>query len=319
MSEANAGVLKVLFVKKSGRHSGGHIKFHDYFNHCLAHRRLDPYVYFANGRTSDAGAIWAGLASERVQPRLDVEPFDLLFIDGRDWELLPPAAAQKTVIHLLQDFRHADPGDPRFPFLRRPALRICVSHELAEVVRPHACGPLAAIPNGIDPSMFHPAAKVPGSVLVWARKAPELGKAIRSQLARRGLAVRLMTRPVARERFARLLAATDVFVALPKRGEGFFLPPLEAMASGCAVVCADGDGNRGFCIDRETCRMPPFGALDDHVRLVEELRVDRAQREALRARGMEMARGYTLERERDAFYQFVEDHVLTAQTMRVTA
>ena len=319
MSGTNLGVQKILFVKKSGRQSGGHVKLHDYFEHCLAHPRLDPYIYFAHDRTSDLGSIWGGLAGERVLAHLDVEPFDLLVIDGRDWELLPPQAEQKTIVHLIQDFRHADAGDPRFAFLSRPALRICVSPELAAVLRPHASGPIAVIPNGISLDLFAPGTKEPGSVLVWGRKDRTLGKGIRSRLAARGVRVRLLTRPVAREEFAQLLAASGIFVGLTKEREGFFLPALEAMASGCAVVCADAIGNRSFCIDGETCRIARFGDLDDHVRLVEELLSDSAQLDALRVRGLEMARHHTLESERAAFDQFIEEHVLTAQATRVTA
>ena len=38
--------------------------------------------------------------------------------------------------------------------------------------------------------------------------------------------------------------------------EGFCLPPLEAMATGGAVVCTDSHGNRDFCVDGENCLMP---------------------------------------------------------------
>ena len=38
--------------------------------------------------------------------------------------------------------------------------------------------------------------------------------------------------------------------------EGFCLPLLEAMATGCAVVCTDAHGNRDFCVDEANCLMP---------------------------------------------------------------
>jgi GT2 family glycosyltransferase len=38
--------------------------------------------------------------------------------------------------------------------------------------------------------------------------------------------------------------------------EGFCLPPLEAMATGGAVVCTDAHGNRDFCVDGVNCLMP---------------------------------------------------------------
>ncbi len=289
--------------------SGGHIKFHDYFEHCLRHPDLDPYVFLAYERTSGPGSTWEG-DSERIVSRLDVAPFDVLFIDGRDWELLPQEAERKTVIHLIQDFRHGDADDRRFAFLSREALRICISPELASAIRPHARGPVAVIPNGIDTKLFASKAKEQGSVLVWARKDHELGKSIRSALTARGATVRLLTRPIAREEFAGLLAAAEIFLGLTKEREGFFLPALEAMASGCGVVCADAVGNRSYCSDRETCRTAGFGDLDDHVRVAEELLADRQQLDVLRARGTEVARAYTLEREQAQFHRFVEEYVL---------
>jgi GT2 family glycosyltransferase len=40
------------------------------------------------------------------------------------------------------------------------------------------------------------------------------------------------------------------------RHEGFCLPPLEAMATGAAVVCTDANGNRDFCEHGHNCLMP---------------------------------------------------------------
>jgi GT2 family glycosyltransferase len=53
----------------------------------------------------------------------------------------------------------------------------------------------------------------------------------------------------------RLFNEAAVFVQTSVH-EGFCLPPLEAMATGCAVVCTDAHGNRDFCRDGENCLMP---------------------------------------------------------------
>jgi GT2 family glycosyltransferase len=53
----------------------------------------------------------------------------------------------------------------------------------------------------------------------------------------------------------RLFNEATVFVQTSVH-EGFCLPPLEAMAAGCAVVCTDAHGNRDFCRDGENCLMP---------------------------------------------------------------
>jgi GT2 family glycosyltransferase len=57
------------------------------------------------------------------------------------------------------------------------------------------------------------------------------------------------------EHVAELFSAATVFVQT-SRHEGFALPPLEAMATGAAVVCTDAHGNRDFCRDGENCLMP---------------------------------------------------------------
>ncbi len=57
------------------------------------------------------------------------------------------------------------------------------------------------------------------------------------------------------EEVARLFCQATVFVQTSTH-EGFALPPLEAMASGGAVVCTDAHGNRDFCVDGVNCLMP---------------------------------------------------------------
>ena len=52
-----------------------------------------------------------------------------------------------------------------------------------------------------------------------------------------------------------LLNRAGVFVQTSTH-EGFCLPVLEAMATGCPVVCTDAHGNRDFCADGENCLMP---------------------------------------------------------------
>lgn len=305
----DVAVKSVLFVKKSSRISGGHLKFHDYFQHCLEHVDLDPYVYLAFGSERGIGPIWEG-EQERVVQRLDPQAYDYVFIDGRDWELLPAIGRLPPVIHLIQDFRHGDAGDPRFAFLARRAWRICVSTELAETIEPHSNGPVVVIPNGVDSGLFRPGARESGTVVVWARKDRELGKEIAAALKARAADVHLLTRPVPREEWAALVARSEVFVGLTKEREGFFLPALEAMASGSAVVCADAIGNRSYCIDGETSRMAQFGSAADHVRYSCDLLDDAPLRAAIVQGGMAIASQYTMERERELFRRFIDEHVL---------
>ena len=129
-----------------------------------------------------------------------------------------------------------------------------------------------------------------------------LCKALRA----RGVEVTLLDRYLPREEFAARLAKSDIFVGLPLEREGFYLPALEAMAAGCAVVCSDAAGNRGYCVADETCLMPPFDDLAGHVAAVERLLSDRGLRDRLRADAREVSQSYSLARERAAFHALLE-------------
>lgn len=75
------------------------------------------------------------------------------------------------------------------------------------------------------------------------------------------------------------------------RHEGFALPPLEAMATGAAVICTDAHGNRDFCVDGQNCLMP--GPTVESVRgAIERLLGDGALRRRLGEAGMRTAQRY---------------------------
>jgi len=85
--------------------------------------------------------------------------------------------------------------------------------------------------------------------------------------------------------------------------EGFALPPLEAMATGCAVVCTDAHGNRDFCVDGENCLMPepnPDAVGAALARLLD----DPGLRERLGSAGIETAKPYAWESRIDALERF---------------
>jgi GT2 family glycosyltransferase/glycosyltransferase involved in cell wall biosynthesis len=85
--------------------------------------------------------------------------------------------------------------------------------------------------------------------------------------------------------------------------EGFALPPLEAMATGCAVVCTDAHGNRDFCVDGENCLMPEPNP-DAVGAALARLLADPGLRERLGRAGIETARPYAWETRIDALERF---------------
>jgi glycosyltransferase involved in cell wall biosynthesis len=87
--------------------------------------------------------------------------------------------------------------------------------------------------------------------------------------------------------------------------EGFCLPPLEAMATGGAVVCTDSHGNRDFCADGENCLMPEATVAAVSAAIV-RLLADPELRERLGEAGRATARDYTWERRIDELEAFLE-------------
>ncbi|CAN5201194.1 hypothetical protein BH20ACT16_BH20ACT16_14810 [soil metagenome] len=87
--------------------------------------------------------------------------------------------------------------------------------------------------------------------------------------------------------------------------EGFCLPPLEAMATGGAVVCADSHGNRDFCVDGVNCLMPePTAAAVSAA--IARLLADPKLRARLGDAGRVTAQDYTWERRIDELEAFLE-------------
>ena len=88
--------------------------------------------------------------------------------------------------------------------------------------------------------------------------------------------------------------------------EGFALPPLEAMATGGAVVCTDAHGNQDFCVDGENCLMPKPNRLGvrDAIRWALE---DPVLRGYVGRRGVETAQGYAWPNRIDALERFLTE------------
>jgi GT2 family glycosyltransferase len=179
------------------------------------------------------------------------------------------------------------------------------------------------IPPGIDLENFHPRAdmtrredmllalgrsnplkNLPLTVAAWESlqdPRPELCLfGIEPELAQ-GRGMRYVKSPDDAE-VNELLCLATVFVQTSTH-EGFALPPLEAMASGAAVVCTDAHGNRDFCIDGVNCLMPEAspGAVSA---ALARLLADPELRARLGRAGIETANKYAWEHRIDALEEF---------------
>jgi glycosyltransferase involved in cell wall biosynthesis len=127
---------------------------------------------------------------------------------------------------------------------------------------------------------------------------------IEPQLAEAEPRIRYVTAP-SDEEVNRLFNEATVFVQTSKH-EGFCLPPLEAMATGGAVVCTDAHGNADFCIDGENCLMPDADrrSVAD---AIQRVLGDPALRDHLGQRGIETAAEYAWAKRIDALERFLID------------
>ena len=123
---------------------------------------------------------------------------------------------------------------------------------------------------------------------------PELG---------RGQGVRYVSRPTD-DKVNELFNQTTVFVQTSIH-EGFCLPPLEAMATGAAVVCTDAHGNRDFCVDGVNCFVPD-ATVESVSAAIRRLLDDPQLRRQFGEAGIRTAADYTWERRIDEVEEFFE-------------
>ncbi len=294
----------LLFIRDYRAFTGGHLKAWDYFNHVLASEAFTPSIWFSPETVWDQGNPWTPMALHEV-PRF--RP-DAVFIGGPDWVRLPEAGVPPDVpvINLIQGIRHTEEGSPRYEFLARPAIRICVSNEVAHAInatgRPR--GPVITIPNGIDTTdVLRRFGQIEKDLdlLIVANKRPDLGRAIAQRLTNDLPRMEMIGERVDRNRFLTDIARARVALFLPIEAEGFYLPPLEAMTLQTVVVCPDCIGNRSFCLPGETAFVPEYDEESIVAQTQQAVRISEADATGLRDRASRMSQQHDLMRERGDF------------------
>jgi hypothetical protein len=295
----------MLFARDYHGFSGGHLKYLHYLRHTLGIPGIMPRLYMSPASIADDRNIF--LASGAPIDR-ELRPADAYFVAGTDWALFDAAGIDMAgcpVVNLVQGVHHGDPANPRYAYLTRPALRICVGPEVAAAVAGsgQANGPIVTIRNGLDLSELdeQPAARRPGRIFIGGMKAPDLAGGVAGALAgEAGLDIDLSTGPVDRPAFLARMRTASLCILLPLPVEGFFLPALEAMALGVPVIVTDCIGNRSYCRDGETCLMPDrdAGAIAAAAR---RLLASPALCAEIAEGGRRMALNHSLPRERDAY------------------
>ena len=301
--------MDMLFVRDFAGFTGGHLKFADYIGHTMASGLVRPVFY----QTAQSRSVPGNIFNDHHCPTIDVlRPFSAYFVAGTDWFILDRASIDPhgaPVINLIQDFRHADSQHPLFTSLRRPALRICVGAALADAVRDRANGEVYVIESGVEVTSVpdpHPLDGTP-RILVAGLKNRKVARDL-AALFDGHAEVDLITEQLPRPVFLARMAKATVCVLLPFEREGFFMPPLEAMALGRGVVTPDCGGNRGYCRPGENCLMPGY---DAHTLAAAALTLihDGARLERLAGAGRKTVAEHSIEHERNAYHTILDGYL----------
>ena len=313
-------IRTVWFYREYTRLTGGQVKHADYFEHVRRSPGFAPKLMLGGAKLNERQErerqeLWPVAASD-LAAQWTPQTNDLLFLAGTDWRFLRSAGLEhlgNPRLNLVQHVRHAHAGSELHGYLSQRAIRICVSDEVADAIRDtgRTNGPIIAIPNGIDiaPRPVRKAQPRPArpAIAIIDYKRPELGAALRRVLDQARIAYVALAGFLFRPAFLRLLAAVDVAVCLPHEEEGFYLPALEAMASGCIAVTLDCVGNRGFCDDRRNCLIARPTAQSLCAAVQEAIGFPPETRKAMLREASDTVRRHSLAAERTRFHALLED------------
>jgi glycosyltransferase involved in cell wall biosynthesis len=303
----------VLFHRNFKGFAGSHLKVWHYFNHVRQSSSYQPCVHFSKDSMWDSTNPWSKLREFVVESWDSIRP-DVIFLSGRDWEIVTPAHRDNSlvpIINLVQALKQAQPDDVRYQYLQHKAIRICVSPELSEAVRgtQKVNGPVFIIPDGIDVAELtelraHCAKDC--DLFIVAPKQRDLGRELMRYLKRRDRQIELLTDYVEREDFLLRLARARVALFLPQIREGFYLPALEAMALDTIVVCPDCVGNRSFCLPERNAFRPAYTADAITEDVEQALRMPPSSVDQILSQARQTANKHDLPFERKAFLEILE-------------
>ena len=311
---------RVWFHRQYERLTGGHVKHAQYLAHVRATPGFAPRLTFSPAPAAtpallrERAALWRLDAEEEAADWTPPAAADLLFLAGTDWRYVMARGLDRLPnprLNLLQGVRHAQAGDELRAFLRQPAIRLCVSPEVAAAVAAtgEANGPLLTIPNGTDLAHrpMDAARWRSQAITIVGYKEPALAAALAERLDASGTPHRLLARFLPRRQFVDALAASAVVVCLPWAEEGFYLPALEAMAAGCIVVTLDCIGNRSFCRHGHNCLVAGRDASALAATVAEAMHLPAATRTRLLVGAAETVQTHSLAAERQRFQAVLRD------------
>lgn len=280
---------------------------YDYISHVDSVSWLQSSIYIDPSSKQDH--LWVDHPNK--VSTYDPESADMLFIAGTDWralEYFPGIEDRKPIINLIQHVRHANANLELYSYLQRKAIRICVSPEVSKaIVNTGLCnGPVYTINNCIDLSLMHPKCSRPHliEVLIAGLKQPKIAQELTNRLKILGISVVCLDSQIERADYLKRIEDAFIVVTLPNESEGFYLPALEVMAMGKALVCPDCIGNRSFCRDGVNCLMPQLNVNSLEEDILSLLR-DPIRADSIAANALAESQLHDIRKERSMFLELI--------------
>jgi hypothetical protein len=311
--------------------AGGVIKVLDYANHAVVAGARAVHLWAPPLPHSDSPVrTLPALRALIDSPVVSIEPLDqlsvtsghrclVLFTEPTHYPLIERAIQSPLgarLVHLVQGTRHANPAwndGYNYRLLHRPMSRIMVTEQVADATRPHTNTryPTTTILEGHDCEFFASGAPSRSEVghplrVLYTTWKSDLGDRVSDALRNDDSITFRAIRseigwPELREEYHR----SDVLLCTPGPQEGFYLPGLEAMAAGCAVVSALVGGNEAYMVEGHNILGAEYDDVEDHGLALQMLAGDVALRTSLIDAGRTTASSHSLEREQRSFSDFL--------------
>jgi glycosyltransferase involved in cell wall biosynthesis len=219
-----------------------------------------------------------------------------------------------------------------------PTVKTAVSKHLAELIRKRYRQKCFLIQNGIDPNIFYPDEKriwgehgkirilSVGPIGVGFKGIPDTLQSVRL-LKEKGVPVeftRVSSHPpserekvgkvvdhyymnLREQEMAELYRRVDIFISSSLEGEGFGLPAMEALASGIPSILTEISSYKNFDAKRDFAYFVPTHRADRIAEGVLAFMEDKKLRARCADRGIDVAKGFTLERTKQDLGNFLKE------------
>ena len=318
-------VKRVWFYRywtaKFGGSNGGNLKVRDCYDHVLKSPDLRPLIYFDPELVWNdfPGNHWLDLKNDG-EANWDPVEGDVCFFSGSDWRVLGEderVNPKVPIINIAQP-RHARADDKRNKFLKYPAIRIVKSENGARILKEYGVnGPVYVVPDAIDLSLVPEAKFKDIDILVIGLKQPKMARQVYSSLQEwskeeglnLNIQVQLPPKLPTRLDFLKLLGRAKLALCIPlsaeKGEEGFYLPPLEAMAMETIVVTSHAIGNVDHCKDGYNCVVTTCDVNEYVDAVIRTWGMSNEGKSRLKENGLNTAKSHDIHEERKALLEII--------------